>query len=268
MVEVGTTNRTHLKDYRAAIGPDTGLLIRVHMSNYKIVGFTKEVSLQDLVALGREFKLPVVDDLGSGALIDLSKHGLPKEPMVQESIEAGADVVCFSGDKLIGGPQSGIIVGRKAYIDKMKQNPLTRALRCGKLTYAALEATLRLFFDEERLLKEHAVFSVLMKPMPVIEKQAKKLLAAIKDLAPRVEMSIQDGMSEIGGGSLPTEALPSKLVALKPKEISAEELGRRLRRSDPPVFGRIESDRFLLDLRTIRDDEIAIIAQGLHTALS
>jgi L-seryl-tRNA(Ser) seleniumtransferase len=264
MVEVGTTNRTHLKDYRSAITPETGMLIRVHMSNYKIVGFTKEVGIADLAALGQESGLAVVDDLGSGALIDLSKYGLPKEPMVQESLAAGADVVCFSGDKLIGGPQSGIIVGRKAMIDRMKQNPLTRTLRCGKLTYAALEATLRMFFDEERLVKEHAVLGALAKPLQVIERQSKELIAGLGD---KLKAVIEDGISEIGGGSLPGESLPTKLVALKPEGISAEELGRRLRLSDPAVFGRIESDRLLLDLRTVRDDEIVLIAHALRAAL-
>ena len=264
MVEVGTTNRTHLKDYRSAITPETGMLIRVHMSNYKIVGFTKEVGIADLVALGRESNLAVVDDLGSGALIDLSKYGLPKEPMVQESLAAGSDVVCFSGDKLIGGPQSGIIVGRKALIDRMKQNPLTRTLRCGKLTYAALEATLRMFFDEERLVKEHAVLGALAKPISVIERQSKELIAGLGD---KLKAVIEDGISEIGGGSLPGESLPTKLVVLKPKGMSAEELGRCLRLSDPAVFGRIESDRLLLDLRTVRDDEIALIVRALLAAL-
>ena len=266
MVEVGTTNRTHLKDYRSAITPETGMLIRVHMSNYKIVGFTKEVGIADLVALGRESNLAVVDDLGSGALIDLSKYGLPKEPMVQESLAAGSDVVCFSGDKLIGGPQSGIIVGRKALIDRMKQNPLTRTLRCGKLTYAALEATLRMFFDEERLVREHSVLSVMLKPLAEIERAAKELLAALKDIN-ALETEVEDGVSEIGGGSLPTEPLPTRIVALKADRVSAEELGCRLRLSDPAVFGRIENNRLVLDLRTVRADEIALIARALHDAL-
>ena len=267
MKEVGTTNRTHLKDYRNAITPETGMLIRVHTSNYKITGFTKEVALADLVVLGREFSLPVVDDLGSGALIDLAQYGLPHEPTVQESLAAGADVVCFSGDKLIGGPQSGIIVGRKALIDRMKQNPLTRTLRCGKLTYASLEATLRMFFDEERLVREHAVLSALLKPVAEIQRQADKLLGTLQDVAGRVKLTIEEGVSEIGGGSLPTEPLPTRLVALQPEGISADELARRLRLGDPAVFGRIERGRLILDLRTVREDEITIVAQALQAAL-
>jgi len=266
MVEVGTTNRTHLKDYRAAMTPETGMLVRVHTSNYKITGFTKEVSLSDLVALGRAANVPVVDDLGSGALIDLSKYGLPKEPMVQESLAAGADAVCFSGDKLIGGPQSGIIVGRKALIDRMKQNPLTRTLRCGKLTYAALEATLRMFFDEERLVREHSVLSVMLKPLTEIERAAKELRTALADIG-TLATTVEDGVSEIGGGSLPTEPLPTRIVALKTDRLSPEELGRRLRLSDPAVFGRIEDNRLKLDLRTVRADEVALIARALHAAL-
>jgi L-seryl-tRNA(Ser) seleniumtransferase len=266
MVEVGTTNRTHLKDYRSALTPETGMLVRVHTSNYKITGFTKEVSLADLVALGHGANVPVVDDLGSGALIDLSKYGLPKEPMVQESLAAGADIVCFSGDKLVGGPQSGIIVGRKTLIDRMKQNPLTRTLRCGKLTYAALEATLRMFFDEERLVREHSVLSVMLKPPAEIERAAVELRAATEDIG-GLEAKIETGVSEIGGGSLPTEPLPTRIVALNTGRMPAEELGRRLRLSDPAVFGRIENGRLLLDLRTVRPDEVALIARALHGIL-
>lgn len=268
MVEVGTTNRTHLKDYEAAINEKTSMLLRVHMSNYRIVGFTKEVPLEDLVALGRKHNIPVVDDLGSGALIDLSKFGLPKEPLVQESVAAGADVVCFSGDKLIGGPQAGIIVGKKQYIDAIKKNPLTRALRSGKLTYAVLEATLRLFLDEEKLIKEHALMQILLKPINQMEKEAKSLYKKSQALiGENAEMSVRDSLSEIGGGSLATESMPTKVLAIKPKKIAVEELAKRMRFYDPPVFGRIEKDEFLLDFRTIRSDEIEIIAQALKNSL-
>lgn len=269
MVEVGTTNRTHLKDYEAAINERTALLIRVHMSNYRITGFTKEVGLEDMVVLGRKHNIPVVDDLGSGALIDLSKFGLSKEPMVQESIAAGAGIVCFSGDKLIGGPQAGIIVGKKQYIDTMKKNPLTRALRSGKLTYAVLEATLRLFLDEEKLLKEHALMQILLKPINLMEKEAKSLYKKSQALiGENAEMMVRDSLSEIGGGSLATESMPTRVLAIKPKKISVEELARRMRYYDPPVFGRIEKEEFLLDFRTIRSDEIELIAQALKNSLS
>jgi L-seryl-tRNA(Ser) seleniumtransferase len=274
MVEVGTTNRTHLRDYRSAITPETGLLIRVHMSNYRIIGFTTEVPISGLVELGREFKLPVVDDLGSGALVDLSKYGLPKEPLVQDSVAAGADIVCFSGDKLLGGPQSGIIVGRRSYIDQMKKNPLTRALRCGKLTYAALEATLRLFLDEEKLIREHAVMSLLLKPRLEMERQARKLLRAVKDLTPHMEFKLREATSKVGSGSLAAEQLPTIVVSVRTRSqadsgpgLTADELTRRLRRSNPPVFGRIENGELLLDFRTIREDEIALVARAMHEAV-
>lgn len=269
MVEVGTTNRTHLKDYEQAINEKTALLMRVHMSNYRIIGFTKEVSLEDLVALGRKHNIPVVDDLGSGALIDLSKYGLPKEPMVQESVATGADVICFSGDKLIGGPQAGVIVGKKQYIEAMKKNPLTRALRCGKLTYAALEATLRLFLDEEKLLKEHSLLQILLKPINQMEKEAKSLYRKLSVfLGNDTTIAIRDSLSEIGGGSLATASMPTKVLAIKPKQMTVEELAKRMRYYDPPIFGRIEKEEYLLDFRTIRADEIGIIAQALKSAFS
>lgn len=269
MVEVGTTNRTHLKDYESAITERTAMLLRVHMSNYRIIGFTHQVSLEELVALGEKYNIPVVDDLGSGALIDLSKFGLPKEPMVQESILAGASAVCFSGDKLLGGPQAGIIVGKKRYIEAMKKNPLTRALRCGKLTYAALEATLRLFLDEEKLLKEHALMQILLKPITQMTKEAKLLYKKIKPyLSDNTSITIRDSLSEIGGGSLATATLPTKVMVIKPKKMTVEELARKLRYYDPPIFGRIEKDEYLLDFRTIRHDEIDLIANALRDCLS
>ncbi len=269
MVEVGTTNRTHLKDYQAAINERTALLIRVHMSNYRITGFTKEVSLEDLVALGKKHNIPVVDDLGSGAFVDLSRFGLPKEPLVQESVAAGADVICFSGDKLIGGPQAGIIVGKKQYIDAMKKNPLTRALRCGKLTYAVMEATLKLFLDEEKLLKEHSLMQILLKPISQMEKEAKSLYKKLKSsINDNTEMIIRDSLSEIGGGSLATESMPTKVLSIKPKKLSVEELAKQMRFYYPPIFGRIEKDEYLLDFRTIRSDEIEIIADALKSFLS
>ncbi len=269
MVEVGTTNRTHLRDYRSAISADTALLLRVHTSNYRITGFTKEVGLDELVALGKEHSIPVVDDLGSGALIDLSKYGLPKEPLVQESVAAGADLVCFSGDKLIGASQAGIIVGRKKYVDLLKKHPLTRALRCGKLTYAVLERTLLLFLDEEQAVKEHALFQLLLKPVAQLQTEATALKRRVGPaLAGKAELRVRPCRAEVGGGSLATESLESRCLALKPRAISVDELARRMRRNRPPVFGRVEHDEYLLDFRTIRRDEIPLIAQALLAALS
>jgi L-seryl-tRNA(Ser) seleniumtransferase len=267
LVEVGTTNRTHLRDYREAINPNTALILKVHKSNYEIIGFTKEVELKELITLGREFNLLIVHDLGSGALIDLSQYGLPKEPVVRESIKEGADLCLFSGDKLLGGPQSGVIVGRKDLLDKIRKNPLTRALRCEKLTFAAMEATLRLFLDEEKLKKEHPVLNLLTKDLKTIEKEAKevkKALAELKDL----EVEIIDTFSLVGGGSLATAKLPSKALAIRSKKYSAERLAEILRRQPIPIFGRVENERYLLDFRTIRQDEVKIVKDSLIRLLS
>jgi len=269
MVEVGTTNRTHLRDYRGAITADTAVLLRVHTSNYRITGFTKEVGLAELVALGQEHSIPVVDDLGSGALVDLSKYGLPREPLVQESIAAGADVVCFSGDKLIGGTQAGIIVGRKKYIDLLKKHPLTRALRCGKLTYAVLERTLMLFLDEDRAVREHALFQLLLKPVTELQREANVLKRRVGPaLADKADLAVRPCRAEVGGGSLATESLESRCLTIKPRTMAVDELARRMRLSRPPVFGRVEHDEYVLDFRTIRKDEILLIAQTLVAALS
>jgi L-seryl-tRNA(Ser) seleniumtransferase len=279
MVEVGTTNRTHLRDYKNAVTPETALLLRVHTSNYKITGFTKEVSLEELVALAREAKILVVDDLGSGALVDLSKYGLPKEPLVQDSVKAGADVICFSGDKLIAASQAGIIVGRKKHIDLLKKHPLTRALRCGKLTYAVLERTLELFLDEERVVKEHALFQLLLKTPVQMQREAKTLVRRVRALLPLpmgegrgegdnvvAQFTVKPALSEIGGGSLATESLESRVVAIRPRTMHVDELARRMRLNRPPVFGRVEKGEYVLDFRTIRRDEIPIIAAALLAA--
>lgn len=268
MVEVGTTNRTHLRDYENALTPETAAILRVHTSNYRIVGFTKEVSLEELVALGRRQGIPVIDDLGSGALIDLSKYGLPKEPVVAESIALGADVVCFSGDKLIGAGQAGIIVGRKSLIERMKKNPLTRALRCGKLTLAVLERTLELFLDEERAVREHALFQILLKPLEQMRAQAEELRQALSArLGGKAEFAVRATRAEVGGGSLATESMEGFALAVKPNGISVDELARRLRFHRPPVFARIANDELLLDFRTIREDEIMIVSDALVGAL-
>ncbi|MGQ9677952.1 MAG: L-seryl-tRNA(Sec) selenium transferase [bacterium] len=269
MVEVGTTNRTHLRDYENAITPETGAILRVHTSNYRIVGFTKEVELTELVRLGRKHQIPVIDDLGSGALLDLSKYGLPKEPVVAESIAHGADVVCFSGDKLIGASQAGIIVGKKGLIERMKKNPLTRALRCDKLTYAVLERTLELFLDEDRVIQEHPLFRIILKSQSQMEEEARKLLTLIREkLSDKAEFAIRQTKAEVGGGSLATETLDSVALAVKPRKISVGELAKRLRFYSIPIFARVAKEELLLDFRSIRDDEIPIVGDGLFWALT
>jgi L-seryl-tRNA(Ser) seleniumtransferase len=267
MVDVGTTNRTHLCDYKNAITPETALLLRVHTSNYKITGFTKEVGLEELVELAREAKVLVVDDLGSGALVDLSKYGLPKEPLVQESVKAGADVVCFSGDKLISASQAGIIVGKKKHIDLLKKHPLTRAMRCGKLTYAVLERTLELFLDEERVVSEHALFQLLLKTPAQMQDEAEALAKLVgAEFGGKAKLEVKPALSEIGGGSLATESLESRVVAIRPQTMHVDELARRMRLNRPPVFGRVERGEYLLDFRTLRHDEIPVIAAALLSA--
>ncbi len=265
--EVGTTNRTHLRDYESAINENTAAIMRVHQSNYRIKGFTKEVPLEELVMLSRKHNLPVIDDLGSGALIDFSKYNLPKEPLVQESIKAGADIVCFSGDKLIGGPQCGIIIGKKEYIERIKNNPLTRALRCDKLTSAVLEWTLQLFLKkEEDIIKNHSVIALLLKPVDQIKKQAKWCAKRLSSLP--VKTKVEWSVSEIGGGSLSTEQLPTYVLAVRPENMSVEEIARKLRQYVPPIFGRIEEDSYLIDFRTVFNGEEKIIVEALYKLLT
>jgi len=268
LVEIGTTNRTHLRDYRDAITPETGLILRVHQSNYRIVGFSKIVPLEGLVSLAHEARLPIVDDLGSGALVDLSRWGLPKEPTVQESIRAGSDVVCFSGDKLLGGPQCGVIVGKKEYIDRIKKNQLTRALRSCKMTFAVLEATLRLYLDEETLCQHHPVLKMLTDPVKEIKKRCYSLKRRLKDsIGDHGEMAVVEDRSEVGSGSLAAETLPTWSLVIQIQGLSAEELAKRLRLSNPPVFGRVKDDGYRLDCRTIPRDEFGFIVDAMKRLL-
>ena len=262
--EVGTTNKTHLEDYRRAINENTGLLLKVHTSNYRIVGFTTTVTAAEMVALGQEHRIPVMEDLGSGMLFDLSSFGLPREPTVSEGVAAGIDVLTFSGDKLLGGPQAGILVGKKWAIDKIRRHPLARALRIDKLTLAALEATLRLFLDREKAIGEIPVLRMLTASSCEIEGRchilAKTLAGEISDCA---TVSIVPEESTIGGGALPLTKLPGAAVALKPLTISVDELGLALRRQNPPVIGRIQEGLLLLDLRTVLPAEEPVLIQNL-----
>jgi L-seryl-tRNA(Ser) seleniumtransferase len=258
--EVGTTNRTHLQDYQNAIGPNTGLLLKVHTSNYSVVGFTAEVSLRQLVDLGADHHLPVMEDLGSGTFIDFSKYGLLKEPTVQESVNAGADLITFSGDKLLGGPQAGLIVGKKKIVDQVKKNPLTRALRIDKLTLAALESTLRLYRDEEKAARLIPTLRMIMLPFQEVQKRARQLADALKNMGDvRMQIQLIERSSKTGGGALPLMELPSLCVGIQMKGISPNTLEKRMRDNDPPIIGRIESDMFVMDPRTVREDELPII---------
>jgi L-seryl-tRNA(Ser) seleniumtransferase len=282
MREVGTTNKTHLRDYADAIGPDTGVILRVHHSNYRIHGFHSEPGIEELAELGRQRGVPVVDDLGSGALVDLKAYGLESEPMVRASVEAGVDAACFSGDKLIGGPQSGLIVGKADAIARIKKNPLARALRCGKLTLAAMEATLRLFLAPDKLEERHPLYRMLSLKLEDLQRRGEAMVAAMAGRIPAwARVSVEDGEAQIGSGSVPVETIPSKVVALRnlsggrkggnagEEAVDLESLAKTLRRGCPAVFARIHKDALLFDLRTIQPDEdaavIAAIQEGVRS---
>lgn len=263
LVEVGTTNRTHLKDYRQAINEQTGLLMKVHTSNYSIQGFTAAVDEAELAQLGAEQGVPTATDLGSGSLIDMAQYGLPAEPMPQRLLAAGVDLVTFSGDKLLGGPQAGIIVGKKALIARLQQHPLKRALRVGKLTLAALEATLRLYLQPEKLAEQLPTLRLLTRPQQEMQQAAERLLVA---LTPRFtadfELRAEPCWSQIGSGSLPVDRLPSYSLTFTPRDgrgATLEALAERWRRLPQPVIGRLGDGRLWLDLRCL-EQEGALIA--------
>lgn len=263
LVEIGTTNKTHLEDYEDAISENTGAFLKVHTSNFKILGFTESVSIEELCKLGREKDIPVIEDIGSGVLVDLSKYGLEYEPTVQDSIKAGVDVVSFSGDKLLGGPQAGIIVGKKKYIDKMKKNPLTRAFRIDKFTATILEMIFHEYLNEEDAIKNIPVLSLITKDLKEIEKNANALFNKIENLENVADINVEDTFSQIGGGSLPAERIKSKSVTIMPKNISTQFLEAKLRAGKNPVVGRISEEKLILDMRTVLEDEIDILAQKL-----
>ena len=263
LVEIGTTNKTHLEDYEDAISENTGAFLKVHTSNFKILGFTESVSIEELCKLGREKDIPVIEDIGSGVLIDLSKYGLEYEPTVQDSIKAGVAVVSFSGDKLLGGPQAGIIVGKKKYIDKMKKNPLTRAFRIDKFTATILEMIFHEYLNEEDAIKNIPVLSLITKDLKEIEKNTNDLFNKIEKLKDVADINVEDTLSQIGGGSLPAERIKSKSVTIMPKNISTQSLEAKLRAGKNPVVGRISEEKLILDMRTVLEDEIDILAQKL-----
>jgi len=255
--EVGTTNRTHPGDYESAIGPETALLLKVHPSKYRVVGFTSEVALEELVKIGRARGIPVMEDLGAGALIDMSAYGLPREPIVAERIAAGADLVSFSGDKLLGGPQAGIVVGKREMIAKLKTNALKRALRCDKLTLAALSATLRLYLRSGNLAAEIPTLRFLTRTVAQMRLMASRARDILSDrLGADFQCEIIESTSQIGSGALPTEELPTIAIRVTHPKISANSIAEILRRARPPIIGRIAGDGFQLDLRTIDDPAV------------
>jgi len=266
--EVGTTNRTHMNDYENAVNDNTALLLKVHRSNYSVIGFTSEVSLKELVELGNRHSRLVMEDLGSGTFIDFSKYGLVKEPTVQESVAAGADVVTFSGDKLLGGPQAGIIVGKKHHLDQIKKNPLARALRIDKLTLAALEATFFLYRDEAKAVRTIPTLRMLTMDINEIEQRASKLMENLKKMdASLLRIDLIELSSKAGGGALPLLELPSKCLRIQIEGLSANTLEISMRKNSPPIIGRIEDDAFIIDPRTLQDDDLPIIESAFEHVL-
>jgi L-seryl-tRNA(Ser) seleniumtransferase len=261
--EVGTTNRTHASDYASAIGPHTGLLLKVHPSNYRVVGFTSTVSSRELVALGRERGVPVMEDLGSGSLLDLRPFGLPYEPTVPEVIQAGVDLVSFSGDKLLGGPQAGIVLGAGRFVEQLRKNPLNRALRIDKLTLAALEATLYAY-EAGHALEALPTLRMLTEPLDSIRQRAETIVALVPAaVLERLGATLVEEVSQVGGGALPLAELPTVAVAAGTPAAPAQALDECLRRADPPVLARLTDERVLLDCRTILPAEVPAVACAL-----
>lgn len=266
LVEVGATNRTHLYDFEGAITDRTALLLSVHTSNFRMIGFTSEVPADELVDLGNRHDIPVMEDLGSGSLIRLPQFGMSGEPTVPEVVRAGVDIVTFSGDKLLGGPQCGIIVGKKKYIEKIKKNPLNRALRIDKFTIASLESILRCYYDNDNVLQNVPTLRMISQTDDLIKKRARRFIRRLKTkLADHCTLTLVPTVSLVGGGALPEYSIDSWAVSLRPAQGSVNNLERDFRALEIPIIGRIEHDCFLLDFRTIQDREIIELADELVT---
>lgn len=262
LAEVGTTNKAKLSDYRGRINENTGAIMKVHTSNYKIIGFTEEVPLKELVKLGREENLPVIYDMGSGLMINLRDYGI-EEPTVREAMADGADIILFSGDKLLGGPQGGVIIGKKKYIDMMKSHPLARILRVDKMTLSAMEATFKEYYDDENAKEKIPVLSMLTRSEEKLKTDAEKLLEMIKKEAPALDAKVEATEDVVGGGSAPATVLKGYSVSVQWNEASSQEIERRLRMDALPIIVRINHDKVLFDVRTIAEDEYRIIADRL-----
>lgn len=266
--EVGTTNITRLSDYEAALGPNTAALMQIHTSNYRISGFTKSVTTAELAELGRKHNLTVIDDIGSGAMLDFARFGFEGEPIARDSIAAGADLVLFSGDKLLGGPQAGILAGRKALIQRIEKDPLMRAFRLDKMTLAALEATLRIYLNEQAALAEVPVLRLLGTPLEELKQRAEELARDIGVLPGIFSAQPRADVAFVGGGSLPDQKLATWVVEVQPAQLADEDFARRLRLGDPAVLGRLQDGKLLLDLRTIFPEQTPDLLQALRRALT
>ena len=267
LMEVGTTNKTHLRDYEDALGETTALILKVHKSNYQIIGFTEEVPLETLVALGHGRGVPVMCDLGSGCIINLNPYGIHSEPSVREVLKSGADIVTFSGDKLLGGPQAGLIVGKKEFVEKIQKHPLARAVRIDKLTLAALEATLMAYADEEQAKEKIPTIRMLLEDPKIIRQRAKKIAGLIKRGIKEAAIEVIEDSSQAGGGSLPEVRFPTYAVSVRPERISLNQFEDRLRKGEPAVIARIKGEALLIDARTVSDREIAPLAKSIMAAL-
>lgn len=268
MVEVGTTNKTHRRDFTNAITPRTAGILQVHPSNYRVAGFTASVPLAEIVAVARQHDLFVLHDLGGGVLADLRQYGLPREPVVAESLRAGADVVTFSGDKVLGGPQSGLLVGGKEHIGRIKKNPMMRVLRCDKLTFALLHETLRLFLQPSRLLHEHTVLRMFTTPAAELKQRAESVLQRAAPIDACYEVEVVESAASAGSGALPLEPIPSVALAIGMRRGSIHSLARRLRQATPAIVGYTRQRRLYLDLRTVLPQETAALAGALRAVLS
>ena len=265
MREVGSTNKTKLKDFERAINENTGAIVVVHTSNYRVLGFTADVDLKELCALGHDHNLPVLHDLGAGVIVDFEKLGLPYEPLVQESIAAGADVITFSGDKVLGGPQSGLLVGNSAWLRKIHQNPIMRAVRCDKLIYAALEETLRLY-AKKNFLNEHSVLSMMTESPASIQERANKVVQRLpKGVVEKLNIRIEASEGQFGSGALPLEKLPGYALTLFSANRSTEALAKKLRTGEPPIVGRVQDDKVWLHMRTVRDGDVEGVVKRLDS---
>ena len=265
LVEVGTTNKTHPSDYVRAVTENTGAFLKVHTSNFKIVGFSEEVSLEEMVRLGHERNIPVIYDLGSGAMVRLEDYGILDEPNVLDAMKSGADIISFSGDKLLGGPQAGIIIGRREYIEAMKKNPLTRAFRIDKLTLAALEATLREYQDPAQAIQNNPTLRMITATMETLVPKGEQLLAELQSTCDgSYTVELTEDFGQVGGGSVPTQMIRSSVVAVEPTLVSPDVLEQRLRRISLPIIARISKDRLLLDVRTIEEHHFSYIAESIR----
>ena len=273
LCEVGTTNKTHLKDYSEAFSDETKAILKVHTSNYRIIGFHEDVPNYELAKLAHERNVPVIHDLGSGSLVDLSVYGLRGEPTVKDILESGIDIVTFSGDKVLGGPQAGIIAGKKEYIEKIKKNQMLRALRCDKLTLTALSETLRFYYDEKLAFEKIPTLSAITASKETLKKKAKKLSGILKTILPpqKIKLTLEENVSRVGGGSFPENDLPTYVVCLDFLEesptFSAQVWKEKFLKTNPPLLGRVEHDKFLLDVRTISEEEFVLIKNCILSIL-